>query len=164
MQIIKNNKVLSILVAGFICLLLFYVIRHIIASNTIYTESYLRDEEYIMNPKVYGVNEYSVANISNEQMAGIYLADFRNSIYEDINITYNLLNETYRNIKFGSLENFKNYLNSNNITVKVSKYYFDQDNGYDIYGVYDSNDNLIIFKTKGVMQYEVYLDDYTVEI
>ena len=30
--------------------------------------------------------------------------------------------------------------------------------------VYDNNGNFFAFKTKGVMQYSVYLDDYTVEI
>lgn len=164
MELIKKHKAISILIVVFIIFILFYLIRGFIASRTIYTESYLRDEEYIMNPKTYDVNEYSVTNISDEQMSNIYLIDYISLIYSDINSAYNLLDETYRNKKFGSLENFKNYITSSKFSNKISKYYIQTKGDYTIYGVYDSNNNLFIFKTNGVMQYTVYFDEDTVEI
>lgn len=164
MQLIKKHKTISILVIFFIILLLLYFLRDFIASKNIYTESYLRDEEYIMSPKTYNVNEYSMVNISDEQMAGIYLLDFRYILYNDITSAYNLLDEAYRNKKFGSVENFQNYINSINFSNVVSKYYVQRSGDYVVYGVYDTNSNLFIFKTDGVMQYTVYFDEDTVEI
>lgn len=164
MNIIKKHKIISIFVAVFLCLVILYLVRYFIARNTIYTESYLRNEEYIMNPKTYDVNEYSVTNITDEQMASIYLLDFRYNVYNDINMAYQSLDESYRNKKFGSLNAFQEYIKSINLSSTISKYYISQGDGNKIYGVYDSNDNLFIFKTNGVMQYTVYLDDYTVEI
>ena len=49
-------------------------------------------EEYIMNPKKYGVNEYSPVNITDEQMATIYLNDFKYNLLNDVNYAYELLN------------------------------------------------------------------------
>lgn len=164
MQLIKKHKTVSILIIFFIIMILLYFLRDFIASKNIYTESYLRDEEYIMNPKTYNVNEYSFVNISDEQMATIYLLDFKYIVHSDIVSAYNLLDEEYRNKKFGSLENFQNYINSIEFNNLVSKYYVQKSGNYVVYGVYDTNSNLFIFKTDGVMQYTVYLDEDTVEI
>ena len=86
-------------------------------------------------------------------------------MYSDPERAYELLDEKYRMKKFGNIENFKEYINNLNYTTyKVDKYYVDDKVNYTIYGVYDKNGNLFIFKTEGVMKYTVYLDDYTVEI
>lgn len=163
MNFIKENKKTFVLVLVFVALLSFYFIRGYIASKTIYTESYLNGEDYIMNPKTYGVNEYSPINITDEQMANIYLNDFKNSIYSDINRAYNLLNEEYRNKKFGTVNNFVDYvngLNYNNIT--MDKYSVSGDKK--IFTIYTDDGKVYIFKITSVMEYEVYLDDYTIEI
>lgn len=118
-------------------------------------ENYLRD---------YKVNEYIPANISDETMAKTYLADFTNLMLNDIRKAYNMLDEKYRSEKFGNFNSFETYVNNLSSSFILSKYYKYNKDGYLIFGVYDNNDNLYIFKTKGVMQYSVYLDDYTVEI
>jgi len=161
MKILKDHKIFSILVIIFISLLLMFFIQKIIINNTNYESE---NENYIMIPKTYDVNEYSVMNISDEQMSKIYLLDFRNLVYNDITSAYNLLDESYRNKKFGNLENFKNYINSIDFSSMVSKYSVKSEGKYDIYRVYDLNENLILFKITGVFQYRVYLDEDTVEI
>ena len=158
---IKNNKIIVIFVSVFIIFLLIYCIREYMASQSIYTESYLNGEEYIMNPKTYGVNEYSPMNITKEQMANIYLNDFKYNLYNDINYAYQLLNKEYRDLKFGSIENFNNYVNNLNYKDMTIDRYIDEDN---LITVYTEDDNVYIFKIISVMEYEVYLDDYTVEI
>ena len=163
MNMIKKYKKTFILVLVFLVLLSFYFIRYFLASREIYTESYLRGEEYIMNPKTYGINEYSPVNISDEQMANIYLNDFKYNFLNDVNYAYQLLNENYRNKKFGSINNFASYINGlnyNNIT--VDRYSVSSDNKF--ITVYTKDNNKYIFKVISVMEYEVYLDDYTVEI
>ena len=119
-------------------------------------------EEYLKN---YEVNEYIPVYISDDEMVKIYLNDYVYTMYSDIEKAYNLLDEDYRTQKFGDITNYQNYVNSLTYsTYTLDSYYIDSKEGYKIFGVYDTNGNVFIFKTKGVMQYTVYLDDYTVEI
>lgn len=121
--------------------------------------------EYADYLKNYKVNEYIATYVSDEDMAKIYLNDYVHNMYYDIDLAYNSLDEEYRSKKFGSLDNYKNYVMSLRYpNYTVSKYYKEEKGGYIIFGVYDTNGNFYAFKTNGVMQYKVYLDDYTVEI
>ena len=161
---ILKSKFLVILIGLFVIVLSFYLLREFFASREKYTESYLQEEDYIMVPKVYGVNEYSVTEISDQDMTMIYLNDYIYNVNNNIETAYNLLNEEYRLKKFGDIEGYKNYIDSINYAVTLSSYSLSSKAGNDIYTAYDKNGNMYIFKTNGVMQYEVYLDDYTVEI
>lgn len=145
----------------------------IVAIISIFTIIYLildkflnsNNEEMVEYLKDYEVNQYIPTYVSDEGMAKIYLNDYIKKTYYDIEGAYELLDEEYRDKKFASLDDFKNYIYSNtNLNYKLQKYYKITKDGYIIFGVYDERDNLFIFKTKGVMQYSVYLDDYTVEI
>lgn len=119
-------------------------------------------DEYLKN---YKVNEYIATYVSDEDMAKIYLNEYVHNMYYDVELAYNTLDKEYRKNKFGSLDNYKNYVRSLGYSnIKISKYYKEEKGGYIIFGIYDTNGNMYIFKTKGVMQYSVYLDDYTVEI
>ena len=119
-------------------------------------------EEFLKN---YEVNEYITSYVSDEDMAKIYLNDYTHNMFYNVEKAYNLLDEEYRTKKFGSLEKFKNYVNSLEYpTYVLAKYYKKDIDGYIVFGVYDENGNFFAFKTKGVLQYTVYLDDYTVEI
>lgn len=161
-KFIREHKILMILVLLFIFLISFYFIREYIASKDVYNESYLNGEDYVMVPKSYGVNEYSVTNITDEQMALIYLNDFKSYLYSNINYAYQLLNEDYRTLKFGTVDNFLNYIKSTNLNSNIDRYSINDTK--DVYTIYTENNMKYIFKAKSVMEYEVYLDDYTVEI
>lgn len=163
MNFIKKYKKTFLLVLVFVVILSFYLIREFIASRTIYNESYLDGEDYIMNPKTYGVNEYSPVNITDEQMANIYFNDFKNNLYSDVNYAYQLLNTEYRDLKFGSIDNFINYVNGLNYSNMVMEKYSASDDN-EFITVYTKDNKEYIFKIISVMEYEVYLDDYTVEI
>ena len=123
------------------------------------------EREFIKYIKDYEINEYIPTYVSDSDMAKIYLNDYVYIMHSDIEKAYSLLDEEYRNKKFGNIDVFSNYVNSLTYTsYKMDSYYIDNVNGYKIFGVYDKNGNLFIFKTKGVMQYTVYLDADTVEI
>lgn len=135
------------------------------ASRTIYTDSTLTDEKYDMIPKTYDVNEYTNINISDEDMARIYLNDYISRTVNDISGSYYLLDEEYRNLRFGNVESYMEYINSLNHSYhNVVSYYKKEVGEYTIYGVTDEDGNFFAFKTKGVMQYVVYLDEDTIEI
>ncbi len=164
MAFISKNRLLVVLIVIFIGLLGFYVVREYIASKHIYKPAYSENDKYNMVPKVYGVNEYSIVNISDEYMSKVYLIDYVNQLRTDMTAAYNLLNKEYRDKKFGSVSAFQDYINKSHYSNTLSKYYSEIIGGHNVYGAYDSYNNLYIFKTDGVLQYEVYLDDYTVEI
>lgn len=142
-------------------ILIFLILLYLLLSY-VFKEDPEEYEEYLKN---YGVNEYINTYVSDEDMAKIYLNDYTYNMYTDVDAAYNLLDEEYRNKKFGNLENYKNYVNSLEYSSYVlTKYYVDKAGNNVTFGVYDQNGNLFVFKTNGVMQYKVYLDDYTVEI
>lgn len=154
----KENTFKNVIVIAVIAILfigVFLLVRHFSSEDA-------SDEEFL---KDYKINEYIPTYISDESMAKIYLNDYIYNMYNNVEAAYNSLDVEYRNAKFGNLENYKAYVNSLNYsTYKLSKYYVKEVKEYKFFGVYDENENLYIFKTNGVMQYTVYLDDYTVEI
>lgn len=154
----KINFKTIVVIALLICSIF---IAYYIKSNLLNRDSN-KEYTYLKN---YKVNEYIPVYISDEEMAKIYLNDYINNMYYNIDKAYNSLDEQYRNKKFGNLQEYKNYVKSlDNKSYRVSTYYKYDEGGYTIFGVTDQNSNLYIFKTNGVMQYSVYLDDYTVEI
>lgn len=164
-EFFKKNIIIIIIFIIFILILGFYLIREYIASKTIYTDSTLTDEKYQMIPKTYDINEYTNILISDEDMAKIYLRDYISNVNRNIEQSYYLLDEEYRNMRFGSLNNYLIYISSLNYSsYNISSYYKKVVDDYIIYGVYDEYGNYFGFKTKGVMQYVVYLDEDTVEI
>lgn len=158
----ENKKsYIWLVVLTIIGLLVFYGIK-IYQSKKILvpTNKYIN---YTMNPKTYGVNEYNLVNITDRQLAAIYLNDYRNYLKNNIDQAYELLNEEYRSKKFNNIQEFKDYINSINInTMSVEKYNISDDKK--IIDVYISDNDRFIFKIKSILEYEVYLDDTTVEI
>ena len=155
----KNNPIKTFIIIGVI-ILIFFLSYQLIKKLT--TDDSLDYSEFLKN---YEVNEYIATYVSDEDMAKIYLNDYIHNMYYDVENAYSLLDEEYRNKKFGSLESYKAYVKSLNFrTYTLDRYYISSDDGYLTFGVYDNNGNFYAFKTNGVMQYKVYLDDYTVEI
>lgn len=145
----------------FLIILLTFILIYIVFSK-LFNQDKLDYNNYL---KDYEVNEYIPVYISDEDMARIYLNDYIHTIYSNIEKAYNFLDEEYRTKRFNNIVDYQNYITTLNFSsYKVERYYVKENDEYKIFGVYDSNNNLYIFKTNGVMQYTVYLDDYTVEI
>lgn len=145
----------------FIVILLVFTVLYIVIDR-ITNQDELGYEEFLKN---YEVNEYIPVYVSDEDMAKIYLNEYINTMYLNTEKAYELLDKEYRSKRFGNITNYKNYVNSLNYSsYKLDKFYVKTSDEYKIFGVYDTNGNVFIFKTNGVMQYTVYLDDYTVEI
>ncbi len=158
----ENKKsYIWLVVLVIIGLLVFYGIKIYRSKKTLVpTNNYIN---YTMNPKTYDVNEYNLVNINDRQLAAIYLNDYRNYLKNNIDQAYELLNEEYRSKKFNNIQEFKDYINSINInTMSVEKYNISDDKK--IIDVYISDNDRFIFKIKSILEYEVYLDDTTVEI
>lgn len=121
------------------------------------------DEGHALIPKKYQVNEYSLVNIDDKQIANIYLIDYRNELIENREIAYKHLNGEYRIAKFNSIDEFNDVINNYNIiNIYLKKYAFSEDRKF--LKVYFSDIDSFIFKINGILDYEVYLDDTTVEM
>ena len=158
----ENKKsYIWLVVLVIIGLLVFYGIKIYRSKKTLVpTNNYIN---YTMNPKTYDVNEYNLVNITDRQLAAIYLNDYRNYLKNNIDQAYELLNEEYRSKKFNNIEEFKTYINTININnMSVEKYNISDDKK--IIDVYISDNDRFIFKIKNILEYEVYLDDTTVDI
>lgn len=162
MDKVKLNKLLIIPIVILIVILVIVFIRSYINSKETFKQN---QEKYVMTPKKYGVNEYSLVSISDEQMAGTYLTDYKNLLMTDVNEAYNLLNNEYKNIKYPTINAFKEYINNIDLSKIIIDKYGKRKCGNEVcYYVYDKLDNVYIFRTFSVMEYEVYLDDNTIEI
>lgn len=121
------------------------------------------DEGHALIQKKYQVNEYSLVNIDDKQIANIYLIDYRNELIENREIAYKHLNGEYRIAKFNSIDEFNDVINNYNIiNISLKKYAFSDDRKF--LKVYFSDIDSFIFKINGILDYEVYLDDTTVEM
>ena len=151
---IKYGIIIAIIILVFVGA--YFIISKLTEDNSLGYEEFLKN---------YEVNEYIASYVSDADMAKIYLNDYIHNMFYDVEKAYNLLDEEYKTKKFGSLDNFKSYVDGLEYSTYVlSRYYKKDTDGYIIFGVYDKNGNFFAFKTKGVLQYTVFLDDYTVEI
>lgn len=160
METIKKYKKLLILII--IVLVVVLIVKVIYDKRGSLLNSGLTGNYNIIYKK-YGVNEYSTVNISDEQLANIYLNNFRYYLFYETEYAYELLDDDYKNIRFGSIDNFKNYVSSINYNdISVDEYSISY--GKSFIEVHTKNNENFIFKINGILDYKVYLDNYTVEI
>lgn len=113
------------------------------------------------------INIYDYKNITDENYVRGLLLKYQNEVLFDQETAYNNLDEEYREKRFGSLDNFKEYAKNNiirNVKLKLVKY---QINNYDDYTEYvclDNDGNYYIFNEKSIMNYGLLLDTYTVNV
>lgn len=160
MNELKENKKTIFICLGIIILVLIgYFIYYYLVNDKD------NNVEEIEIKKHYDINEINYKYVVENDVVKIYYNDFRNNMLFDRDGAYKLLNEDYRNKRFGSLEEFNNYLDSfvsealysNN----VDKYSVNYINGKKVFNIYDESGNQYIIKENSIMNYEVYLDEYT---
>jgi len=112
-------------------------------------------------------NTYQNIMITDGNMANIYLNAYKEDITYNIEDAYNSLNEEYRNKRFGNIEEYKKYLNNKFEAIgliNLDKYLIKERDGYIEYVLIDTEGNYYIFNEKSVMNYEVILDTYTIDV
>lgn len=157
----KKVKITIYIILIIILLLIIGVIVVFYPKNDKKKES-INEIDYIKN---YKVNEYIPVYISDSQMCSIYLNDYLYKMRRDTGLAYELLDDDYKQAKFSNIELFNNYIIdiiSDNVVLK--EYNVEKKGKFIYYTIRDSKNNMYIFKTQGVMQYKVFLDDNTVDI
>lgn len=161
----KKNNLLWYLVLIAIILFIAYKVYDTMDNENSTTNNQDVETEYVMHSKKYGVNEYSKLNISDEQMATIYYSEYINLLRSNDVQAYELVDSDYKKYKVKNINEFRTFINSRNIKNGVlDKYQILRKEGYVYYLLNDNKGNTIVFKTNGVMQYTVYLDNETVVI
>ena len=152
-----------------------YNIVNVDYSNNTYSIQNLTEEEYndykITNETEKSIEnkEYNVFNttqIDVQKVSLEYLNLYKFLTLADPQITYNMMTEEYRNKRFGSLDNYKQYVKDNIDLFKgiVAKEYLTSNaNNVVEYVIKDQYENLYIFDVKSTMEYNVKLDTYTMD-
>jgi len=112
-------------------------------------------------------NTYVYQSILDEDFAREYMSLYKRLSIGSPELMYERLDVDYRNKRFGSLENFEQYINENYdkiYSTNLQKYLVQEKEGYKQYVLLDQNNNYYIFQEKSLMNYTVILDTYTVDL
>ena len=150
------------------------------------------NSEKVISKKIY--NFYRNAYVTNEDVSRAYYIDFIKLMLTDPNQAYEMLNEEYKKAKFGNIENFKNYIRNNRNTIqmiykvetadssdfksfleydnyiqansdyKMKSYSVNEYNNYYQYVCGNITGSNIIFNAKYPLDYEVFMDSYTIDL
>lgn len=89
-----------------------------------------------------------------------------NELVYNLDNSYNLFTDEYKKEKFDTLEKYKQYIKNNInsiITSSIEKYKVNYYDDYTQYICIDQYGNYYIFEEKGVMDYKLKLDTYTID-
>jgi len=118
--------------------------------------------------KHYEANEYIPVHMTEDQIVRKYLIDYKNLMINDVEEAYNTLNDEYRQLKYNDINEFISYVENiksvSLYSLDVDKYEKRNVNGYKYFDILATDGNRYIFKEISIMDYEVFLDNYTMEI
>ena len=123
--------------------------------------------EDIYNIEKNAHNTFQYKNSTNEDIVQEYFNIYKFNALYNKEVAYNKLNKEYSNAKFSNLEEFQKYLNNNIIEIssgKAEEYQIKENEDYNQYVCKDSNGRYYIFRAKSVLDYNVILDTYTIDI
>ena len=162
MNELKNNKNII-----FVCIML--VIITLIILNIPKKSKDISPSSNIVNEtKKYEANTFIPVYVTESDIVNKYLNDYKNLLFSNLEEAYQLLNIDYRNAKFDSYEEFKEYVDDRK-SIMFSKMIVDEftifnNDGYKFYYVKTNSEDTFIFKEISIMNYEVYLDNYSIEM
>ncbi len=110
-------------------------------------------------------NQYSSTTINTENTVRDYINQYKRLVLVAPELVYEKFDETYRNERFGSLENFENYITKNTDEIKsitLDEYLSNTYNDYTQYVGRDKYNNTYIFNEKDILYYTIQLDTYTI--
>lgn len=118
-----------------------------------------------------GNNKFKISMVKLETLINRYIANYKKMAMSYQDRAYEYLDKTYRDKRFGSLEEYKKYVQENRekiANIKIDKYQITSENSESNankqYVCIDTEGNYYIFKETAVMQYTLMLDTYTVDI
>lgn len=111
--------------------------------------------------------KFTLKNATDEDIITRYLEYYQNMVLYDTKDAYDLLNEDYKNKRFGSYNSFEEYVNDYNQTIEnltLEKYGMSYGETTTKYIAQDTKENYYTFECKSVLDFDIQLDNYTIEI
>lgn len=161
----KNRNIIIVCISLILILLLIFIF----VNNK---DEFIGDKNdyrvYDKKIEHYDANEIIPVYVTQEDMVKKYLNEYKNNIIFDREEAYKSLNDEYKEKKFGSFAEYSNYIDGifgvNIYSMELDRYSVTSINGKKVFSCYDKSGYQYIFKENSIMNYEVYLDDFTVEI
>ncbi len=121
------------------------------------------------NIQVNSYNNHANVNmkVTDNYIVSQYFTEYRMEMLNDTEKAYQLIDEEYRQKKYGSYEEFEKYIQANidKITyTSVDKYQIKQEGEKTKYICIDTNGKYYIFIANSVTDYKVILDTYTIDL
>lgn len=140
------------------------IIFSVVYNKNVEEENASNNYDYLHD---YAVNEVTYMYVNEEDMARKYLADFVNLTINDKMAAYEKIDDYYKAQKLQTYDDFEkalsNMYSSKYINARVVSYNVVDKTKYKLFYIIDNDNNTFVFKEKGIMDYTVYLDSYTIE-
>lgn len=112
-------------------------------------------------------NMYDYTIIDDETYVNDLLSKYKSEMLYDWETAYKHLDEEYREKRFGNINNFKEYSEKTivkNVRMKLNKYNSYKYDDYVQWVCIDQYGNYYIFNEKSIMNYNMILDTYTIDL
>ena len=129
-------------------------------------EKYNKSNDTEKNINNNGNNVFYNSNIDVQKISVEYLNLYKFLTLADPQITFNMMTEEYRNKRFGTLDNYKQYIKDNYeeiVGIYANKYLTNNTEQTIQYVIKDQYENLYIFDVESTMDYTIKLDTYTLD-
>lgn len=112
-------------------------------------------------------NNYYTSNAYDEEyVANYYFNSYKRNLQFNIEDIYNSMDKEYREKRFGTLQEYKEYVTENYkdlLKCNLNQYTTEIENDFTNYICKDQFDNYYIFKETNIGEYAIVLDTYTLE-
>lgn len=134
-----------------------------------YNENMKKEDVKISGDEVEytGYNKYNRIVATAEYICINYFNNFKNSLLNNTTRAYDMLDEEYREKKYGSYEGFCQYIEENRQrleNIEIAQYQVVETNGKTKYVCLDQDGRYYIFVENSIIDYEVILDTYTIDL
>ena len=152
-----------------------YLIVNLDIVNSTYSVEPLEDNKYnnidevVIENQINEIepndsNEFSYQMVTGEYIAQKYMDTFKRITLGNAGLGYQLLDEEYRNKRFGNEQNFQEYVQKNYnelLGIRCTKYLTNNYEDYEELVCQDQYQNTYVFTITGVNEYTIKLDIYT---
>ena len=114
-----------------------------------------------------GNNTFEYKSIEDKDVCKEYFNKYKYMMLYNTDSAYEMLNQEYRDKRFGTLQNYKTYVEENYDKLSKcvpSKYQVETQGNGKTYVCLDQDENYYIFNATAAMQYTLMLDTYTVDL